>query len=37
MFKTFSDYLELNEDRKTIIDALREGGTLYGKWISHIK
>lgn len=31
MFKTFSDYLELNEDRKTIIDALREGGTLYGK------
>lgn len=30
-FRVFSDYLELNEDRKMIVDKIRNGGTLYGK------
>lgn len=30
-FKIYSDYLELNENRKIILDKLKEGGTLYGK------
>ena len=34
-FRAYSDYLELNENRKIILDKLREGGTLYGKWVSY--
>jgi len=29
--KAYSNYLELSEDRKIIVDKLKEGGTLYGK------
>ena len=30
-FRAYSDYLELSEDRRIIVDKLKEGGTLYGK------
>ena len=30
-FRAYSDYLELSEDRKIIVDKLKQGGTLYGK------
>lgn len=36
-FRAYSDYLELNEDRKIIVDKLMEGGTLYGKRASNNK
>ena len=36
-FRAYSDYLELSEDRRIIVDKLKEGGTLYGKWTSNIK
>lgn len=29
--RAYSDYLELSEDRKIIVDKLKEGGTLYGE------
>lgn len=29
--KCFSEYLMFSEDRKTIIDKVKNGGTLYGK------
>lgn len=28
----FREYLELNESRKIIIDNIKKGGTIYGKW-----
>ena len=30
-FRAYSDYLELSEDRRIIVDKLKEGGTIYGK------
>ena len=29
-FRAYSDYLELSEDRKIIVDKIKEGGNLYG-------
>ena len=29
--RVFRDYLELNESRQTIIDRVKNGGTIYGK------
>lgn len=29
-FRAYSDYLELSEDRKMIVDKIKEGGNLYG-------
>ena len=34
--KKYSDYLLFSEDRKIIIDKVKEGGTLYGEWVSNI-
>mgnify|MGYP004600794441 FL=1 len=31
----FNKYLDLNEDRQIIINKIKEGGTLYGEWISY--
>ena len=33
----FREYLELNESRKSIIERVKNGGTIYGKWGNHLK
>ena len=33
----FREYLELNESRKSIIERVKNGGTIYGKWGNYIK
>lgn len=34
--KKYSDYLLFSEDRKVIVDKVKQGGTLYGEWIGNI-
>lgn len=33
----FREYLELNESRKYIVNRVKEGGTIYGKWGCYFK
>lgn len=33
----FREYLELNESRKSIIERVKNGGTIYGKWSNYLK
>lgn len=33
----FREYLELNESRKSIIERVKEEGTVYGKWSRYFK
>lgn len=33
----FREYLELNESRKYIVNRVKKGGTIYGKWGCYFK
>lgn len=33
----FREYLELSESRKIIVDNIKKGGTIYGKWGCYFK
>lgn len=33
----FREYLDLNESRKSVIERVKNGGTIYGKWSNYFK